>query len=108
MWSFNIIDEITKIYANAATYIKLYFAIFSKPNNIGTLTANNEDTIFKSLFSFFTASDISSDDIEIENQTDNLQTVAQRREMIMQLLEISSTAPAVCKSSNPLFAQRIS
>ena len=36
---------------------------------------------------YFTSADITSDDIIIENQTDNLQTLTQRREMVMSLLE---------------------
>lgn len=36
---------------------------------------------------YFTSADITSDDIIIENQTDNLQTLSQRREMVMALLE---------------------
>ncbi len=36
---------------------------------------------------YFSSSDISSDDIELENQTDGSQTLSQRREMIFSLLE---------------------
>ena len=36
---------------------------------------------------YFSFSDISSDDIELENQTDGSQTLTQRREMIFSLLE---------------------
>ena len=36
---------------------------------------------------YFSSSDISSDDIELENQTDGSQTLTQRREMIFSLLE---------------------
>ncbi len=36
---------------------------------------------------YFSSSDLSSDDIELENQTDGTQTLTQRREMIFSLLE---------------------
>jgi len=36
---------------------------------------------------YFTSADITSDDIIIENQNDNLQTLSQRRDMVMALLE---------------------
>lgn len=36
---------------------------------------------------YFSSSDISSDDIELENQTDGSQTLSQRREMIFSLLD---------------------
>ena len=36
---------------------------------------------------YFSSSDISSDDIELENQTDGAQSLTQRREMIFSLLE---------------------
>ena len=36
---------------------------------------------------YFSSSDISSDDIELENQTDGAQTLTQRRDMIFSLLE---------------------
>ena len=35
---------------------------------------------------YFNSGDITSDDIEIENQSDGLQTISQRREMILSLL----------------------
>ena len=36
---------------------------------------------------YFSSSDITSDDIELENQTDGTQTLTQRREMILNLLD---------------------
>lgn len=72
-------------YANreiARLILRLYKQFALAPRLARIVGENGETEIF-----YFTASDISSDDIEIENQADNLQTVAQRREMIMQLLE---------------------
>lgn len=71
-------------YANreiARLILRLYKQ-FAKAPRLARLVGENGDTeIF-----YFNASDISSDDIEIENQTDNLTSMAQRREMILELL----------------------
>lgn len=66
----------------AKNILRLYkqFAIFPRLAKI--IGENGELELF-----YFTSSDITSDDIVIENQTDNLQTLSQRREMVMSLLE---------------------
>ena len=66
----------------AKNILRLYkqFSIFPRLARI--IGENGELELF-----YFTSADISSDDIIIENQTDNLQTLSQRREMVMALLE---------------------
>ena len=72
-------------YANReiARHILRLYKQFAKMPRLARLVGENGETeIF-----YFTSSDISSDDIQIESQTDNLSSTAQRREMIMQLLK---------------------
>ena len=72
-------------YANreiARLILRLYKQFAKMPRLARLVGENGETEIF-----YFTSSDISSDDIEIESQNDNLSTTAQRREMVMQLLE---------------------
>ncbi len=66
----------------ARKILKLYkqFAIFPRLAKI--IGENGQIEMF-----YFSSSDVSSDDVEIENQTDSLQTISQRREMIFSLLE---------------------
>lgn len=65
----------------ARQVLRLYKQFATAPR-LARLVGDNGDTeIF-----YFTSSDISSDDIEIESQNDNLSTTAQKREMVMELL----------------------
>lgn len=66
----------------ARMILRLYKQFAKAPRLARIVGENGETEIF-----YFNASDISSDDIEIENQTDNLQSLSQRRDLIMQLLE---------------------
>lgn len=68
----DIADKILKLYKQ--------FAVFPRLARI--IRENGQIEMF-----YFSSSDVSSDDIEIENQTDSLQTLSQRREMIFSLLE---------------------
>ena len=68
----DIADKILKLYKQ--------FAVFPRLARI--IGENGQIEMF-----YFSSSDVSSDDIEIENQTDSLQTLSQRREMIFSLLE---------------------
>ena len=68
----DIADKILKLYKQ--------FAVFPRLARI--IGDNGQIEMF-----YFSSSDVSSDDIEIENQTDSLQTLSQRREMIFSLLE---------------------
>lgn len=62
--------------------LKLYkqFAIFPRLAKI--IGEGGQIELF-----YFSSSDVSSDDIELENQTESLQTISQRRDMIFSLLE---------------------
>ena len=66
----------------AKNILRLYkqFAVFPRLARI--IGENGELELF-----YFTSADITSDDIIIENQTDNLQTLSQRRDMVMSLLD---------------------
>lgn len=66
----------------AKNILRLYkqFSVFPRLARI--IGENGELELF-----YFTSADITSDDIIIENQTDNLQTLTQRRDMVMSLLE---------------------
>lgn len=66
----------------AKKVLSLYkqFALFPRLARI--VGGNGQIELF-----YFSSSDVSCDDIEIENQTDNLQTLSQRRDMIFSLLE---------------------
>lgn len=66
----------------AKKILKLYkqYAIFPRIAKI--IGENGQIELF-----YFSSSDISSDDIELENQTDGSQTLAQRREMLFTLLD---------------------
>lgn len=68
----DIADKILKLYKQ--------FAVFPRLARI--IGENGQVEMF-----YYSSSDVSSDDIEIENQTDSLQTLSQRREMIFSLLE---------------------
>lgn len=77
------VESIKDAYREIARMILRLYKQFAKAPRLARLVGENGDTeIF-----YFNSSDISSDDIEIENQTDNLQTMTQRREMVMKLLE---------------------
>ena len=76
-------ESIKYAHREIARHILRLYKQFAKAPRLARLVGDNGETeIF-----YFTSSDISSDDIEIENQTDNLSTTAQRRELIMQLLD---------------------
>ncbi len=66
----------------AKKILKLYkqYAIFPRIAKI--IGENGQIEMF-----YFSSSDITSDDIELENQTDGSQTLAQRREMLFTLLD---------------------
>lgn len=66
----------------ARMILKLYkqYAIFPRLARI--VGENGQIELF-----YFSSCDISSDDIEIDNQSDTFQTLSQRREMIFSLLE---------------------
>lgn len=66
----------------AKKILKLYkqYAIFPRLAKI--IGEKGELELF-----YFSSSDIASDDIIIENQTDNLQTLSQRRDLVMELLD---------------------
>ena len=66
----------------AKKILKLYkqYAIFPRIAKI--IGENGQIEMF-----YYSSSDITSDDIELENQTDGSQTLAQRREMLFSLLD---------------------
>lgn len=66
----------------AKKILKLYkqYALFPRIAKI--IGENGQVEMF-----YFSSSDISSDDIELENQTDGSQSLSQRREMILTLLD---------------------
>ena len=66
----------------ARKILKLYkqYALFPRIAKI--IGENGQIEMF-----YFSSSDISSDDIELENQTDGSQTMAQRRDMLFSLLD---------------------
>ncbi len=66
----------------ARKILQLYKQFASIPRLARVIGENGQVEMF-----YFSSSDISSDDIVIENQSDGLQTLTQRREMIMTLLE---------------------
>lgn len=66
----------------ARLILRLYKQFAKMPRIARIVGENGETEIF-----YFSSSDISSDDIEIENQNDNIQSMSQKREMIMSLLE---------------------
>ena len=72
----------TAIKKIAKMILKLYkqFAIF--PRLARVIGEQGQIEMF-----YFNSSDISSDDIIIETQTDNLKSISQRREMVMTLLD---------------------
>ena len=63
-------------------FLKLYKQYAIVPRLERIVGENGEIELF-----YFSSSDISSDDIIIENQTDDLQSLAKRRELILQLLD---------------------
>jgi len=65
----------------ARLILRLYKQFAKVPRLARLVGENGETEIF-----YFNSSDISSDDIEIESQGDNITSTAQRREMIMQLI----------------------
>lgn len=78
--SIESIKVATKDIANKILKLYKQYAIFPRLAKI--VGENGQIEMF-----YFSSSDVSSDDIEIENQTDSLQTLSQRREMIFSLLE---------------------
>lgn len=78
--SIESIKVATKDIANKILKLYKQYAIFPRLAKI--VGENGQIEMF-----YFSSSDVSSDDIEIENQTDILQTLSQRREMIFSLLE---------------------
>ncbi len=78
--SIESINSASKIIAKKI--LQLYKQFAAVPRLARVIGENGEVEMF-----YFTSSDISSDDITIENQTDGLQTLAQRREMILTLLD---------------------
>ncbi len=77
------IESIKNSFVNIAKKIlKLYkqFAIFPRLARI--VGENGQIELF-----YFSSSDISSDDLEIENISDGLQSMTQRRELVFSLLE---------------------
>lgn len=77
------VESIREATINIAKFIlRLYKQFSTFPRLARIIGENGELELF-----YFTSADITSDDIIIENQTDNLQTLSQRREMVMALLE---------------------
>ncbi|MBQ8908801.1 MAG: hypothetical protein IJY90_00715 [Clostridia bacterium] len=68
--------------AIAQKILKLYKQYAIVPRLERIVGENGEIEMF-----YFTSSDISSDDIIIENQTDDLQSLAKRRELVLELLD---------------------
>ncbi|MBQ8444636.1 MAG: hypothetical protein IJX25_04720 [Clostridia bacterium] len=68
--------------AIAQKVLKMYKQYALVPRLERIVGENGEIEMF-----YFSSSDISSDDIIIENQTDDLQSLAKRRELILQLLD---------------------
>ena len=66
----------------AKKILKLYKQYATFPRLARIVGENGQVEMF-----YFSSCDVSSDDIEIENQVDSLQTLTQRREMILSLLE---------------------
>lgn len=66
----------------AKKILKLYKQFATIPRLAKVCGENGQIEMF-----YFTSSDISSDDIELESTNDGLQTLAQRRELIFQLLD---------------------
>ncbi len=66
----------------ARKILQLYKQFACLPRLARVIGENGQIEMF-----YFTSGDISSDDIEIESQTDGLNTLSQRREMIMSLLK---------------------
>ncbi len=66
----------------ARKILQLYKQFAKLPRLARVIGENGQIEMF-----YFSSSDISSDDIEIESQTDGLQTLTQRRELIMSLLD---------------------
>lgn len=66
----------------ASKILKLYKQYAIVPRLERIIGENGEIEMF-----YFSSSDISSDDIVIENQTDDLQSLAKRREMVFELLD---------------------
>ena len=75
-------QSINSAHREIARLILRLYKQFAKAPRLARLVGENGETeIF-----YFSASDISSDDIEIESQSDNITSISQRREMIMELL----------------------
>ena len=66
----------------AKKILKLYKQFATIPRLAKVCGENGQIEMF-----YFTSSDISSDDIELESTNDGLQTLAQRRELVFQLLD---------------------
>lgn len=77
------VDSINSANRNIAKKILRLYKQFAKIPRLARIAGENGQI---EMF-YFSSSDISSDDIEIENQTDSLQTLSQRREMLLTLLE---------------------
>ena len=65
----------------AKKILQLYKQFAAIPRLAKVIGENGKIEMF-----YFNSGDITSDDIEIENQSDGLQTISQRREMILSLL----------------------
>lgn len=76
-------ESIKQAYKEIARMILRLYKQFAKAPRMARLVGENGDTeIF-----YFNSSDISSDDIIIENQRDAVQTITQKREMVIELLK---------------------
>ena len=77
------IESINKSYIEIAKKIlQLYKQFAVVPRLARLIGENGQIEMF-----YFSSCDISSDDVQIQNQTDGLSTVTQRRELILELLE---------------------
>ncbi len=77
------IDSInTSVKHIAKKILQLYKQFATLPRLARVIGENGQIEMF-----YFSSSDISSDDIEIESQTEGFNTLSQRREMIMSLLK---------------------
>ena len=77
------IESINKSYINIAKKIlQLYKQFASLPRLARVIGENGQIEMF-----YFNSNDISSDDVQVESQTDGLQTLTQRRELILELLD---------------------
>lgn len=94
-------ESIKHAYKEIARMILRLYKQFAQAPRIARLVGENGDTeIF-----YFNSSDISSDDIEIENQKDSVQTITQKREMVMQLLSSGVLLDENGKLSNRMKAK---